>query len=1055
MAKKTYNTGILITGNAKGGVNAVKLTDNELKKLNTTQQRGSGYAKKYASSQGGVKSAISGITKVALAAGAALGVFSFARQISESIDAADKIQKLSIRIGASTEALSEYRHVAELSGVTFESLTTAWQRQTRRLAEAAAGSGEAKKALAELGLEANDLKDLAPEDQFEVLAKALNGVESEADRVRLAMKFWDSEGVSLLQVVDAGSDGIKSMREEARKLGLSLSRDQVDAAAAANDAMTRLGAAYRGTTQRIAIEFAPAMADTLGLFSKVAGEEGIARAALITFGKVVSSVVDEISIALNRKLGNAAFNMAQRLALLADRTNWDWAREQARALSDMGVELHKSAAATEKLHIAMKKENEAAATAIEKVKKHIPLAKQHTKETQAATTTTDKHADALASVTQGLVQQYIKLQQGERAAYEYSLTMQGFTQAEVDAALAIWDANKALRDQKEAAKDVGEVSEEQASVFGEVWKNAVDSIDGIFRDLWRGAFDGATSFGENLKNWFKNLLAELAHAAITRPIVLSLGAMFGASPGASMAGQAGQSLLGGGGMGNMLGSLLTNTIGAGGLLGAAGSFFGSIGMGSFGAGLIGAGGGIGSAIATAGAGLAGGGIGMTIGAILPYLLPLIPLIGGLFADEEAKTKYKLSSRPDWVASAAGADTFKTVGNTSTAFRNGQPTKIQVNTAFGALGAGIQHTGKEGQLSDEEAAQFLQNATQYFQGFALVDESLAALLSEDKISAVAEAMKNFEQDITKTKNLDMESFVRERYTHVFDAIGGQMDTVFDTMIAKSSGVEIEKIVNQVASFFTVLDAHKNLLENYADAVDTANDTLFDAAAKQLDSLHDLIAAYDGSYEANQQLSQGLAQRYQLELQMLAQIDSVAGSINKTFAKSIEQIKLSQMTEAQKYDYLTDRAEALAAGLSGMTDPAKIQDTMDQINSLAMQAWNTLDSSQQATNAGGFISFFEDVLKEAQDQLDKAKAGIIGDNESLQTAIGDQVVASMQTAADTQQTAADTMSQAAETMNNATMTLAEFIAKFGGFVQNMPRDLHVMLDGLPDNANFEVG
>ncbi len=1053
MARKTYNTGILITGNAKGGVQAVKLTSEELKKLNATQKRGTGYAKKYAASQKGVMSSVQGIAKVALAAGAALGAFSFARQISESIDYADKIQKLSIRLGTSTEALSEYRFVAEQSGVTFDSLAIAWQRQTRRLAEAAAGSGEAKKALAELGLSAKELKDLKPEQQFEVLAEALNGVESEADRVRLAMKFWDSEGVALLQVVDAGTEGIRAMREESVKTGNSLSRDQVNAAAAAKNAIGQLSLAYRGTAQTLAIEFAPAIAETLDLFNKVAGEEGIARAALITFGKVVSGVVDDISIALNRKLGDAAFNMAQRLALLGEQTNWSWAKEQARALSDMGVELHKSAAATERLQIATEKERKAALAANTQVKKYVPVARQYAAETKKAADTTDKHADAIASVTQGLVQQYIKLKDGERAAYEYSLTMQGFTQAEIEAALAIWDANKAMRGQQAAAKELGKVSAEEASVFGEVWKNAVDSVDGIFRDLWRGAFDGATSFGENLKNWFKNLLAELAHAAITRPIVLSLGAMFGAgAPGSALAGG---SVFGGGGVGDLFGNFLSSTLGAGGLLGASGSFFGSIGLGSFGAGLIGAGGGIGSALATAGAGFAGGGIGMTIGAVLPFLLPLIPLIGGLFKDEEAKTKYKLSSRPDWVASGGGIDTIKTVGNTTTGYRKGDPTRVQVDTVFGSLGAGIQHTGKEGQLSDEEAAQFLQNAAQYYQGFALVDESLAALLSEDKISAVAEAMVAFEQDLSKTKNLDLESFVRDRYTHVFDAIGGQMDAVYDTMIAKSSGVEIGQIVSQVASFFEVLDAHQNLAANYADAVDAANDTLFDAAAKQRDSLFELIAAYDGSYEANQQLTQGLAQRYQLELQMLAQIDSVAGSINASFAKSIEQIKLSQMTEAQKYDYLTDRAEALAAGLAGMSDPAEIQATMDQINSLALQAWNALDPSQQAANSGGFISFFEDVLNEAQTQLDKARENIGDENEAFQNAIGDQVVASMQTAADTQQTAAQTMSQAAENMNNATLTLADFINKFGGFVQDMPQDIHVLLDGLPDNLNYEVG
>ena len=134
-----------------------------------------------------IKAGIVGLTgKVALmtaglatAAVAGLGIMA-----KRSIDAADKIGKLSTRLGASTEALSEYKHVAELSGVTFETLTMGWQRMTRRVAEAANGTGEAVKALDEMNINAKELNKLKPEEQFEVLADALNGVENQADKVR-------------------------------------------------------------------------------------------------------------------------------------------------------------------------------------------------------------------------------------------------------------------------------------------------------------------------------------------------------------------------------------------------------------------------------------------------------------------------------------------------------------------------------------------------------------------------------------------------------------------------------------------------------------------------------------------------------------------------------------------------------------------------------------------------------------------------------------------------------------------------------------------------------
>ena len=206
------------------------------------------------------------IMKTAFAAAAiAMGV-RFARA---ALDAGDEIQKLSIRLGASTEALSQFKHVADLSGISFRTFVMGLQRSTRRISEAAAGTGEAKKALEELGLSAKALNQLRPEQQFEILAEALSQVENQADKVRLAMKFFDSEGVALLQTMENGADGIRAMREEADKLGLTLSRDQVDAMADANDAMTRLSASGVRLRNVFAVSLGPAIASVANWLSDV------------------------------------------------------------------------------------------------------------------------------------------------------------------------------------------------------------------------------------------------------------------------------------------------------------------------------------------------------------------------------------------------------------------------------------------------------------------------------------------------------------------------------------------------------------------------------------------------------------------------------------------------------------------------------------------------------------------------------------------------------------------------------------------------------------------
>ena len=216
------------------------------------------------------------------------GAAGFGAIVKSSIAAQDQIGKLSTRLGASTEALSQYQFVAERTNVSFQTLTMGWQRMTRRVAEAAQGTGEAKDAIRELGLEATALNQLAPEQQFETLAEAIRKVEKPADQVRLAMKLFDSEGVSLLQTIKAGSAEIANMKVRADELGVTLSQDQTDAAARAQDAMTELNFAFKGMTVELTDSLGPAITDTMKLLT-----EAIPKIA--EFG---SSIINKLGTAI-------------------------------------------------------------------------------------------------------------------------------------------------------------------------------------------------------------------------------------------------------------------------------------------------------------------------------------------------------------------------------------------------------------------------------------------------------------------------------------------------------------------------------------------------------------------------------------------------------------------------------------------------------------------------------------------------------------------------------------------------------------------------------------
>lgn len=67
----------------------------------------------------------------------------------------------------------------------------------------------------------------------------------------------------------------------------------------------------------------------------------------------------------------------------------------------------------------------------------------------------------------------------------------------------------------------------KATAWGQFTEGAVDRVDDAFASAWKNIDQGFEGFATNLKDGFKQLLAELAHMAITKPIVMQIGAALG------------------------------------------------------------------------------------------------------------------------------------------------------------------------------------------------------------------------------------------------------------------------------------------------------------------------------------------------------------------------------------------------------------------------------------------------------------------------------------------------------------------------------------------------
>lgn len=188
-----------------------------------------------------------------------VGAAGFAAIITSSLKATDTLSKTAAKIGTTTEALAALRYAADLTGVATQTMDMALQRFTRRTAEAAAGTGEAKGAIKELGINAQELNRMPLDKRMIVLADAFEKVESESDRLRLAFKLFDSEGAALVNTLSQGSDGLKEMLGEAKVLGLTMSGSAAKGVEDANDSLTKLQSLFKGVTDQTVAAFAPAI----------------------------------------------------------------------------------------------------------------------------------------------------------------------------------------------------------------------------------------------------------------------------------------------------------------------------------------------------------------------------------------------------------------------------------------------------------------------------------------------------------------------------------------------------------------------------------------------------------------------------------------------------------------------------------------------------------------------------------------------------------------------------------------------------------------------------
>lgn len=197
---------------------------------------------------------------------AALSVGGIVVAVKEATNFADSIGKTADKLGITTDALQEFRHAANLSGVEINTFDMAMQRFTRRAAEAAKGTGEAKAALQEMGIQLVDNEGNMRESSALLMdvADSFIDVESESERLRIAFKLFDSEGAALVNMLRHGGKALQKMRDDAKSLGIVMDEKLIRSAEDVKDK-------FATATSIISVQFKSAILELSPFLSDFAG----------------------------------------------------------------------------------------------------------------------------------------------------------------------------------------------------------------------------------------------------------------------------------------------------------------------------------------------------------------------------------------------------------------------------------------------------------------------------------------------------------------------------------------------------------------------------------------------------------------------------------------------------------------------------------------------------------------------------------------------------------------------------------------------------------------
>ena len=203
------------------------------KKLDQSQKSASSFSSKIGTAfKTGVRAVAGFVTGVA-AASAAIGAL-----VVKFVDAGSEIDDNAQKLGISTESYQYWSLVLQRAGTDASQLSMAIRNLTTFTNELSTGNADALLTLQNLGIGYEDFMAMGTEEQLYAIVNALQGVESQTDKVAIAQDIFGNRVYQeLLPLLNMEQGSLEDLRDEFEGLGFILSDNTIKNIAAVGDQM--------------------------------------------------------------------------------------------------------------------------------------------------------------------------------------------------------------------------------------------------------------------------------------------------------------------------------------------------------------------------------------------------------------------------------------------------------------------------------------------------------------------------------------------------------------------------------------------------------------------------------------------------------------------------------------------------------------------------------------------------------------------------------------------------------------------------------------------------